>query len=327
MKKIIFTIIFTLSSIIAHTQCIKGDCQEGEGTYRYDTGKFEGVFKKGDPFKGVYTDNRWGGLVFEGYFIDTENGPALDPTKKGRFKSSDLELKGFITKVVQIKDGTEYINWELNGTGELKFFDQSGGFMIKKGNFINNDLDDNNAEIIYLNGNKYVGGVVNGKRQGLGKIITPDGGTQQEGNWYDDEWIDANKNNPYAIPIIYDGNSIYIEAGFGDKGATKEPFVLDSGASQVLIKKSIFEALQKLNLIKIKDSRDNSFQIANGDIIYGQTYVIDEIWLGKIPLKNIECSVLENEKPNSENLLGLNALLAFNKKFSVNIESGELNFN
>ena len=45
----------------------------------------------------------------------------------------------------------------------------------------------------------------------------------------------------------------------------------------------------------------------------------------KIPLKNIECSVLENE--NASNLLGLNALLAFNKKFSVNIESSELNFN
>lgn len=326
MKKIIFTIIFTLSSIIAHTQCIKGDCQEGEGTYRYDKGKFEGVFKKGDPFKGVYTDTRFSDPIkFEGYFIDTENGPALDSTKKGRFKSSKLELKGFISKVVQIKDGTEYINWVLNGTGELKFLYQSGGFTIEKGNFINNILDDNNAEIIYLNGNKYVGGVVNGKRQGLGKIITPDGGTQQEGNWYDDEWIDANKNNPYAIPIIYNGNSIYIEVGFGDKGATKWTFVLDSGASQVLIKKSIFEALQKLNLIKIKDSRDNSFQIANGDIINGKTYIIDEMWLGKIPLKNIECSVLENE--NASNLLGLNALLAFNKKFSVNIESSELNFN
>ena len=47
-----------------------------------------------------------------------------------------------------------------------------------------------NAEIIYKNGNRYVGGVVDGKRQGQGKIITPAGGIQQDGTWYEDDWID-----------------------------------------------------------------------------------------------------------------------------------------
>ena len=51
-----------------------------------------------------------------------------------------------------------------------------------------------------------MGEIVNGKRQGIGKIITPwEVGIQNYGNWFENEWVDANKNNPNAVPIYYDG--------------------------------------------------------------------------------------------------------------------------
>ena len=76
--------------------------------------------------------------------------------------------------------------------------------------------------------------------------------------------------------------------------------------------------------IKIKSERDNSFQIANGDIVTGATYLIEKMKIGKFEINDIECSVLDNT--NASNLLGLNALLARTNYFSINTDSEELNF-
>ena len=46
--------------------------------------------------------------------------------------------------------------------------------------------------------------------------------------------------------------------------------------------------------------------------------------IGKYEIEDIECSVLDNV--NASNLLGLNALLAPSKSFSIDIEAGELTF-
>ena len=110
-------------------------------------------------------------------------------------------------------------------------------------------LNDKNGEIEYANGNKYLGEVVNDKRQGLGKIITPEGGIQNDGNWFENEWIDANKNNPNAVPINYSQNRIIVEVDFN---GTKFPMLLDTGASSTVINSEIFSALVTLKQIKIK---------------------------------------------------------------------------
>jgi clan AA aspartic protease (TIGR02281 family) len=209
----------------------------------------------------------------------------------------------------------------LNGKGEKKQPLVGGDFRIYKGNFINDILNDKNGEIEYANGNKYLGGVLNGKRQGIGKIITPEGGIQNDGNWFENDWIDANKNNPNAVPIFYNQSSIIVEVDFN---GTKFPMVLDSGASTVVINKEIFYALVTLKQIKIKNKTDNSFEIANGDIVKGATYLIDKMKIGKYEIEDIQCSVLDNV--NASNLLGLNALLAPSKSFSIDVETGELTF-
>jgi predicted aspartyl protease len=100
--------------------------------------------------------------------------------------------------------------------------------------------------------------------------------------------------------------------------------ILDSGASTVVINKEIFSALVTLKQIRIKNKTDNSFEIANGDIVKGATYLIDKMKIGKYEIEDISCSVLDNV--NASNLLGLNALLAPSKSFRIDIEAGELTF-
>ena len=319
MKKI-FTTLIILFSFVANSQCIKGDCQNGVGTYKYvDEGTFEGVFKKGDAFKGVFTNTMFSEpIVFEGYFIDTDIGLALDSTKKGKMiRNSKNEMEGFITQVVNNNE----FDWKLNGLGEKKSLTTSGAFVIEKGNFINNILNDENGIIIYSNGTKYFGGVVNGKRQGLGKETTPDGGIQRDGNWYDGEWIDANKNNPNAIPISFDGSSIMVDVDFN---GTKIQMTLDTGASLTLLKKNEFYSLVTLGQIKIKNEQDGSFTIANGDVVKGKIYVINKMKIGSYEIKNVEFSVLE--EGTASNLLGLNALLQPTNSINIDINSGELSF-
>lgn len=318
--KNLFATVIVLFSFISNSQCIKGNCENGEGTYKYDDeGTFVGVFKKGDAYKGVFTNIKFSKpIIFEGYFIDTGDDLVLNSTKEGKITFSNGTIKkGFITQIVE----DNYTYWKLNGNGEKKLTLVSGDFRIYKGNFIEDILNDKNGEIIYANGNKYLGGVVNGERQGLGKEITPIGGIKRNGNWYDDEWIDANKNNPNAVPISFNGSSIMVDVDFN---GTKIQMILDTGASTTTLNKYKFYSLVALGQIKIENEQDGSFTIANGDVVYGKTYIIDKMKIGSYEIENVEFSVLEGE--NSPDLLGLNALLQTSNNINININAGELSF-
>ena len=327
MKKLLTTATI-LICFIANSQCIKGDCDDGIGTKKYDLnngtkGTYEGEFKDKLPLgKGKYTYENFGKnneIIFEGYFSDDGDEIInIDGTKEGIITLPNGTIKkGFITETNE----NNITDWQLNGKGENKQLLVSGDFIIEKGNFINDILNDKNGEIITPNGNIYLGGVVNGKRQGIGKIITPDGGIQQDGNWFENEWIDANKNNPNAVPIYYSQNRIIVEVDFN---GTKFPMLLDTGASSTVINSDIFSALVTLKQIQIKNKTDNSFKIANGDVVKGATYLIDKMKIGIYEIEDIECSVLDNV--NASNLLGLNALLAPTNSFRIDIEAGELTF-
>jgi len=322
--KNLFAIVTVLFSFISNSQCIKGNCENGEGTYKYvDDGTFVGVFKNGDAYKGVFTNTKFSKpIIFEGYFIDTDNGPVIDSSKKGKMiHFSNYELEGFITEIITDENGRKLYDWVLNGLGEKKVLTQSGGFQVQKGSFINNVLNDENGIIVYSNGTKYFGGVVNGKRQGLGKETTPDGGIQRDGNWYDNEWTDANKKNPNAVPISFNGSSIVVDVDFN---GTKIQMTLDTGASLTLLNKYKFYSLVALGQIKIKNEQDGSFTIANGDIVKGKIYVINKIKIGPHEIKNVEFSVLEED--TASNLLGLNALLQPTNSIKIDINAGELSF-
>lgn len=326
MKKLITTVAI-LICFIANSQCIKGGCDNGIGTKKYDLkdmkGTYEGEFKDKLPEgKGKYTYENFGKkikIIFEGYFTDDGDEIInIDGSREGKITlPSGTIKKGFITKIEE----NNKTDWKLNGKGEKKQMLVSGDFLIEKGNFINDILNDRNGEIITPNGNKYMGGVVSGKRQGIGKVITPEGGIQQDGNWFENEWIDANKKNPNAVPIYFDGNSITVNVKFKD---IKIPMTLDTGASMTLLNKIEFYSLLTLGQIKTRNEQDGTFTIANGDVVYGKIYVINKMKIGNYDIENVKFSVLDND--NASNLLGLNALLHLTNSFSIDIEAGELTF-
>jgi len=318
MQKLLSTFLFLglLFPNLFFGQCVDGDCDQGAGKYRFKNPRsvYVGSFQNGLPNgKGelTYIDFK---VKFTGYFIDGE----FDPNRSAVLEHPNYTFKGFVTETVESTEEGNLYSWVLNGLGEI---DYNQGSNILKGHFINSVLSDKNAEIIYKNGNRYVGGVVDGKRQGQGKIITPAGGIQQDGTWYEDDWIDKNENNPFAIPLQYDGSSLMLDVSFN--GALVS-MVLDSGASIVTINQEVFYALARLGSVKIKNATDGSFRVANGDVIPGTIYTIDKLILGDYIIENVECSVLNTN--TGSNLFGLNALLKPTGSFSVDVSKLELRF-
>ena len=311
---IIYFTICTLSNAVA--QCLKGNCDDGIGTYQYNRGNlrvYSGEFKDGLPNgNGVLKYDF--GVIIDGYFKNGE----INTEKESKVSyDNGYELAGFITEII---DG-QSISWELNGLGTKKSLLVSGDFRIYHGNFIKNVLNDDNGEIRFENGNIYVGGVVEGKRQGVGKIITPDGGVQQDGNWFNDIWVDANDYNPNAVPIYYDGGSIEVDVDFS---GTKIRMTLDTGASVTLLNKYYFYSLLALGQVRILDKSEGLFAVASGEAISGKIYVLQGVKIGNYEIDYIEFSVIDEE--NAPNLLGLNALLKPSNSFYIDVLKKELSF-
>lgn len=317
MKRTI-TILSVLVCFIANSQCKKGDCDDGYGTYfgerpynfKYE-GNFDGKLAEGEGTI-EYLDF---GHKYVGYFTMME----IDSTKEGVFTYKNGNyLKGFVREIIE----NNSITWELNGKGEMKVITENGS-IIYKGDFKNNILDDENGEITYPTGNIYTGGVVDGKPQGIGKLITPSGGVQNDGSWYEGKWVDRNEKNPYAVPISYDGSSIMIDVSFD---GTEIQMILDTGASITSINRIQFYSLIGLKKIFIENEQDGSFTIANGEVIPGRIYTIKKMKIGTYFIENVPISVINEDA--APNLLGLDALLkaAPSESFSINVKKEELSF-
>lgn len=344
MKNFLIICISIFHFNLLKSQCLDGDCENGIGIYRFSSpvnSVFQGNFLSGLPSgKGKIDYIDWN-VTFEGNFVNGE----IDSTSVGVLKRGDIIKEGLISERTQKNNEGQIVwNWVLNGSGCIKYSNgkivEKGNFyednlngvgerilnsekgqQIELGNFIDGELNDEYAEIVYFDGDKYIGGVVNGKPQGKGKLITPSGGIKLDGTWFEGEWLEANKNNPYGIPLQFDGKSLLVDVDFE---SVKISMIVDSGASLVTINKTQFFALTALNLIKIKNVEDGSFQIANGELIEGKIYTIDKMKLGSYVLENVECSVLESF--DAPNLLGLNALLKPTQFFSIDLVNLNLNF-
>ena len=78
MKKIIYVFVLLLSIIYSsniYSQCVTGDCKNGEGTYLYSNAKYWGNWKDGkrDGFGTLRMDD--GSSMYKGnYSNDKKNG-------------------------------------------------------------------------------------------------------------------------------------------------------------------------------------------------------------------------------------------------------------
>jgi aspartyl protease family protein len=130
----------------------------------------------------------------------------------------------------------------------------------------------------------------------------------------------TDKNNiPYSvircekreiIPLEQDGNMRFIIV---EVNGMKLKFLLDTGASDILI--SIAEAifLLKQGLIKEEDILEESkeYKIADGSLMIGDVINLRSVKIGNKTLKNVKATVIDN--PYAELLLGQSVLSQFGK--------------
>jgi len=82
--------------------------------------------------------------------------------------------------------------------------------------------------------------------------------------------------------------------------------LLDTGASNLTISIVEYEFMRKQGLLKDSTAEETQAIIANGEEVKCYTIKIDEITIGDIPIKDVECDVMEQQ--NAPVLLGMNVL-------------------
>ena len=150
------------------TGCIKGDCENGQGTYTWVSSKYVGEFKNSEKNgQGTYT---WlSGNKYVGEWKDGErNGQGTWSNARvgmeyvGEWKDDEKNGQGTFTWT-HVDYGMEYV-------GEYKDGKKNG-----QGTFTS------------ANGDKYVGEWKDGERNGQGTKTLADGTIEYKGLWIDDE--------------------------------------------------------------------------------------------------------------------------------------------
>jgi hypothetical protein len=211
-SKLLFIVLF-ITNITTFSQCLKGNCENGLGTYKYKTGatyvgewlngnshgkgtfisdegdKYEGDFQKGKQHgKGIFIykngdkyEGEWVNGYMHGYGIYRfKNGDKYD----GELVTGNFHGKGTFT----YSDGDEYIGEYLNGKKH-----GNGIFTLSGNKLIGEFIDDRLKKGTYIdkNGDKYVGELLSGKPHGYGIFTFSDGrinkGIFENGNYLGEE--------------------------------------------------------------------------------------------------------------------------------------------
>lgn len=183
MKKILLY-AFLVFNAHAYSQCIKGNCSTGIGTYDYSWCVYTGEFKNGKPEgKGV--------MKYDEY------------TYSGRFVNGLEDGLGVITSKAGIEKNVEYAkgikqqyNLEKIEAGNYK------PLVVQDANCISGDCINGFGTYIYPSGNKYVGNRSNYKMDGSGTFYFLDG-ERFEGTFKNN--LFSNGSYFFKIGAIYKG--------------------------------------------------------------------------------------------------------------------------
>ena len=161
MKKWCFVLIGMMSFLAtAQSQCIKGNCYSGQGTYVYPSGaRYSGNFRNGKIHGDgiLYFSN---GNKYVGQWVNQyREGKgkmifASGETYEGSFRKSKFNGRGTMV----FNDGEKYV-------GQWK-----------------NDLQNGQGTYYYGDGDRYEGTFKNGKLSGFGTMFYVDG-SRYEGHW------------------------------------------------------------------------------------------------------------------------------------------------
>ena len=170
--------------------CESGDCENGEGVYRYENGDvFDGLFKDGELDIGVYTYET--GDIYEGVFEnDVFNG-------EGTF--IDIETGR--------KDYGMWEDGELNGEVIITYENLD----VYEGNW-ENDTMNGDGKYLWENGNEYDGEWKDGERNGQGKFTFADpDGRIFEGIFEEDRFKDGTIKFPNGEEVDFEDFHVVVD--------------------------------------------------------------------------------------------------------------------
>ncbi len=185
---VIFCFVTALSA-----QCIKGNCENGHGTYLYKSGaKYIGNFQNGQIHgQGILhfsNGNRyvgdWQGQRRQGRGRFTfKNGD----TYVGDFQKNHFHGQG----EMYYANGDRYLGqWHEGNPNGMGLYSFANGNLYE-GN-LKNGLQEGEGKMVYTDGSTYKGNWINGMRHGQGVLIKPDGQIIR------DEWIEDSRADTWA---------------------------------------------------------------------------------------------------------------------------------
>jgi hypothetical protein len=211
MKKTIYLFGLILSIVYSsniYSQCVTGDCNNGEGTYLYTNAKYWGNWKDGKRNGyGVFTYNDGTSMYKGNWLNDKKHGFG------NYFWNDGDQYEGY------------YIEDKMNGQGTYTYANGDrfiGQFLdhkrtengvytakaIKKG-CVSGDCNNGYGKYVYSNA-IYEGYFKNGKKEGRGKMIFWDNGSYEgdnsndlrngkgkftyiDGSYYDGDWVNGER--------------------------------------------------------------------------------------------------------------------------------------
>ena len=302
------------------SQCISGDCTNGNGVYLFeDKSRYEGDFKNEEANgKGkLYFSS---GAIYEGSFqagVINGFGKYKYSSKdiyEGYFKNEEPDGQGkLITSDGDIYEG-QFKGGQLNGTGSILLTngDKYTGSLV-------DNIPDGNGIYYYVSGDRFEGTYKKGVKNGSGTLQYSKGGTLK-GIWVDGVYVSGSskvKTDSTVIQLIPTPGGVY-EVPILINSVLKIDFIFDTGASEVFLTPDVILTLIRTKTINDADILEGkSFVDANGNVNESLRFNLKEIKLGNYTLHNIPCGVSETIQGLS--LLGLSALKELGKI--------EINFN
>jgi len=240
MKHLILSLLFIISifSANAFAQCTEGNCENGQGMYKYSNG---------DEYNGQWKNNRCDGQGTLTY-LDGSN-------YVGQWKNHQRQGQGTYI----YSDGSKYIgqfnNNQRHGQGTYIFPDGSKYV----GQFKDGQMN-GQGTFTYPDGSKYIGQLKNHQRHGQGTYIFPDG-SKYVGQWKNNSYIKNPKGNEahMTLPVMAEEKSQKAESSKASEKSTNKRY------HTVRVGETLYSISRRHNLTVQKIRRLNKL---NSSVIY-----------------------------------------------------------
>jgi hypothetical protein len=360
MKHLLILAIVALSfQINAQPKCVTGDCINGVGKLVTEEFTYQGTFLNSKIQKGKITFSD--GSTLEGKFVegklegyDCVQIESDGTTITGQFIAGEIVSGRVEDKLGNVQEG-DFKNGSLYGKN---CYAKNSDGTVLKGEFIDGKIV--KGKITYSSSDKdrvsYEGtfSIKNEKvvPHGTGTMLLKNG-NKLGPNWVYGDFIRNGEVKPeipsgkFAIGLSKNGG-VYELVGVITNGqhVLSKDFILDTGASVVVLPWSTVVELQQQNIISNSDFYEGSVSLttASGDIMEGKKFRIRQINFefktpeGKveiISLKNVEAVVNSSESERRKSIYGLSvappllgqSALQQLKKFELDYEQNLLLIN